>query len=67
MLVGFVSKSLKSAEESVSQSDLEAFDIIHGEMKFQTPLFRHHFIIETSYSVRLLEKGQKDNLKDCNW
>ena len=57
--VGFVSRSLNSAEKNYSQTELEALAIIFGILKFQSYLFGHHFTIETDYRplIGLFGKG----------
>ena len=57
--IGYVSRSLNSAEKNYSQTELEALAIIFGVLKFQSYLYGHHFQIETDHKplVGLFGKG----------
>lgn len=53
-LVRFVSKSLNSAEENFSQTDLEALDIIHGVVKSALISTSLHHRDKSSYFIGYL-------------
>ena len=57
--IGYVSRSLNSAEKNYSQTELEALAVIFGILRFQKYLYGHQFTIETDHKplIGLFGKG----------